>query len=185
MPYLKHLFSGIKSEVNRDLFDTVVSAIENQIKKRPADEHEKEEGIIYLNDNSITEIMKEFSETLSSPLFSYNKIPVSLNDFLFYLKFDIIKLSKTSWDDIRAAVKKKVDAYIEQDILASEAFKKGLDKDDSVVKELAQWKESYLSQMLRNDFLKSAKVSDDEVYQYYWQSLIRLILWHRLIFLRS
>lgn len=174
MPYLRSLFSGIKSEVNRALFDTLISSVEREISNRPADDYEKEQGVVYLNDNSVAEMMKEFSSILSTSLFNYNNNPVSLKDFLFYLKFDIMKLTKTSRNDIGFNLKRKIDAYIEQDILVSEAVNKGLDKHDDLLKELNSWKESYLSQMLRNDFLKSASVSDDEVYQYYLSKLNKI-----------
>lgn len=174
MAFLKKFFAEIKSDVNKQLFEELANLIEQEINKKIPDDYEKKQGVIYLDEASVDDIIRN-SKNLYATFFSYNSNNnVSLKSFLYSLKFEPLKFTKKTKNEISLQLKKRIDNFIEQELLSAEAVKRGLDKKDSVVRDLYNWKESYLCQMLRNSFLGKSNVNEEELYQYYLKRLNKI-----------
>lgn len=123
---------------------------------------------IYINENDVVKIKDEFgSDSLRLPLIRFKEDPVSLEQFLDEFSFQ--GFYTTSTDSIRLIQKINswVRNFIEHEFLTREGYKRGLQNLPGIKSELNMWDDYYLSQMLRRKFLDSAKVTDNEVFDYY------------------
>ncbi len=107
------------------------------------------------------------SAKLNNIFFRFNSKDVSVEKFMFNLKNMPLGVKNKDTNIVAYTLKKRIDSYIEEDLLADESLKRGLDKKPEFQQEISKWKENYVSHMLRNEYLKKDSVSDAEVYQYY------------------
>lgn len=106
-------------------------------------------------------------EFLKSILVAYSKNNSTIQQFINYLMFEGFKISRIEENVITSKLKKSLDFFIQQELLYLEGVKRGYHELPEIKKELNTWKESYTAQLLRNDFLDSVNVSNDEVLSYY------------------
>ena len=123
---------------------------------------------IYLNENDIVKIKDEFgNDSLKLPLIMFSKDPVLLGQFLDELSFQGFYTTTVDSIKLIQKINSWVRNFIEHEFLTREGFKRGLQNDPGIKSELQMWDDYYLSQMLRRKFLDSARITDNEVLNYY------------------
>ena len=95
--------------------------------------------------------------------------PATLKAFLRTLIFDGFKSQTYDFKSIHASLGGKVKTFIEQELLSREGYGQNLHLLPQVQEQVSTWRENYLYQILQNQFIDSAKVSNEEVYQAYLQ----------------
>ncbi|MCX6151151.1 MAG: peptidylprolyl isomerase [Ignavibacteriales bacterium] len=165
--YVK-FFGGIKINAKGYLFwsfaDKAIKVIVEKKQKEKIADNEK----IYLNDYDIAKIKHEFgSDTLKQPFIAFEKDPVPFGQFLDEFAFEGFFTTTTDSNKIKAKLYSRVKNFIEHELLTREGYKRGLQNLPEVKTELKMWSDYYLSQIFRTRFLDSAKVTDNEVYNYY------------------
>ncbi|RPI70268.1 MAG: peptidyl-prolyl cis-trans isomerase [Ignavibacteriales bacterium] len=106
-------------------------------------------------------------KTLASSLIELNESVVTLKDFINQLAFEGFSSDKTDAESVFILLNSRVRKFIEEELLAEEGFKRGLDKLPGVRSQLGIWKENYLYQLMQSKYLDSVDVSEEEVFNYY------------------
>jgi hypothetical protein len=97
----------------------------------------------------------------------FEKDPVLLEQFLDEFSFQGFFTTTVDSARVIQKINSWVRNFIEHEFLTREGYKRGLQNLPGIKAELKMWDDYYLSQMLRRKFLDSAKVSDEEVMNYY------------------
>jgi parvulin-like peptidyl-prolyl isomerase len=95
---------------------------------------------------------------------------IKLKYFLNQLSQEGLVVKDTSEQSIRATLSSYVRKFIEDELLAIEGKRKGLNKSYEVEKYVNMWRDAYLSKMLMAGMFDSIKVSEEEAYSIYQQN---------------
>lgn len=166
--YYYKFFQGRKVEVNAPLFQSLARKISTAFEEKKFTYKIKDNDPIYLEPNESMKIGDEFGpDSLNMAYIQFNDEPITLEKFLNILilkefnskKYDLITIANTIDNETRKV--------IEEELLSRQGLKEGLNNLPSVQNDLSMWRENYLSQLLQNKFIDSAKISDEDVYNYY------------------
>lgn len=166
--YLQKLLSGVKINADytlgKSLSEKIISRISENAKFLSANDSSK----IYLSETDIYQIMDEFgADTLAMDFLLFDKNPVSLKEFLFDLIQTGFSVRSSDRNQILRVLSLTVKFMIRQELITREGYRLGLHNLPEVNEDMKTWEDTYLSQALRNRFLDSIEVNDDEVYQFY------------------
>lgn len=165
--YLKKLLPSAKVEAVNGLFWRIVDKSTPVLAAKKA-LPENSKGKVYLDESDVSEMLKQFgSDSLNMTFIKINKNNVTLRDFLYSFVTDGFAIEDPVYDNVASDIKTYLDTYIKNEVLSEQAYKEGLQNMPDVKREMKWWKENYTAHILRNQFLDSAKVSDEEVKEYY------------------
>lgn len=166
--YYNKFFVGRRVEANGILFwaiaDKVIPVLVN---KRKDPDYDKVENI-YLTTDDILGIEKELGpDTLKMELIKLDKKSVSVKNFLRNLMFDGFYSNKFDPKILAAKLNARVKNYIESELLADEAYGKGLQNLPDVKRDIGMWKLNYMGQLMKVRLKDSVKITDNDLYNYY------------------
>ncbi|MDR3626376.1 MAG: peptidylprolyl isomerase, partial [Ignavibacteriaceae bacterium] len=166
--YYQKFFKDKKVNVNAPLFQNLVRKIAVVFKEKKTAFRIKDKDPIIFEPNDAIKIEDEFGkDSLSLNYIEFADQPVTLGRFINILSFTEFSAPDCDLMNIAKLLDAKTRKVIEEEYLSREGMKDGLNFTPSVQNDLKMWKESYLSQMLQNKFIDSAKISEKEVYDYY------------------
>ncbi len=166
--YLKELLSNKTIDINDQAFNKVFDVIYNLILERTKNNSDSIRASYVLNDNDYREIKKTLgSKTLQEELFKINSNKVTVWDFLAHLAFEEHRFQSKDKNKIYSLLSKIVKDFVVHQYLTFEAKRRGIEKNKNLLHELENWQVHYLAQMLRFSFLDSARVSDQEILDYF------------------
>ncbi|MEB2355862.1 MAG: peptidylprolyl isomerase, partial [Ignavibacteriales bacterium] len=106
------------------------------------------------------------SETLNLTIVDLVTKKYSVDNFISFLKFDILSVDKIINSYILNALSNKLRKFAEYKMLADEGFRLGLQNSDDVKKQIQMWKDNYYMQLITSSFIDSADVTDQELQSY-------------------
>jgi parvulin-like peptidyl-prolyl isomerase len=166
--FLSVFLKDVKADADTNLFKELANKISNELKNKTPDEFEEKEQTLFLSETTVKKITGSYPDNkLHSSFITINGKSFSLYDFLFFLKFDILSAKTAELNGVMARLKNKIDYFIEQELLSAEAKKRKMHLTQNYSEELRIWKENYLAQMIRTEFLSSLSVNDAETYEFY------------------
>jgi len=165
--FMVNFFKDKKIRANGNLLkifaDKVDEILEEKEQTRKSDTDK-----VYITNIDLIEIENEIgSEKLSDVYIELNNKPVTLKDFISYFRFESIGTADIDSKSILDLLNSKTRHFIEQELLAEEGLKEGLDKRPSVEHSYKMWRDNYYFYLLQNMFNDSTAVSDKEVMDYY------------------
>lgn len=160
-------FKGRIVETDAYLFELVSKKISRILQlKKMADSIPDSENV-YLDAADILKMENEMgSDTLSMTFVYFEKQPVTVKQFLRDFIFNGFYSEKVNSNIISAKLNLRVKNFIEQELLAREAYRRGLQNLPEVRRSIRMWHENYLAKILKNMLLDSVAVTDDEVITY-------------------
>ena len=166
--YLKDLLSDKTIDINDTAFSRVFEIIYNLILERTKGNPDTLRSSYVLNDHDYREIKRKLgSKLLNEILFKVNSHKVTVWDFLANLAFEEHRFQSKDRKTIYSKLSRIIKDFVVQQYLTQEARKKGIDKNKNLKDELENWKVHYLAQMLRFSYLDSARVSEQEILDYF------------------
>lgn len=161
-------FSGKKINARGDVFwsfaDQVIEILKNRKVKNNLPTGEK----IYLDYNDVYTMEKNLGvDTLQMDYIQIDDKPVTLKQFLRDFMFEGFYSTTVNPDTVRGKLNSRVRTYIEQELVAREGYKRGLQNLPDVQNSIKMWRENYLASIVRNKFADSTHVSDQEITDYY------------------
>lgn len=166
--YLQKLLSGVKLSANNELGKSLSEKIILKINENAKFLSANDSSRIYLSESDIYKIMDEFgADTLAMDFLLFDKNPVSLKEFLYDLIQTGFSVRSSDRIQILRVLSSTVKYMIRQELITREGYRLSLQNLPEVNEDMKIWEDTYLSQALRNRFLDSIEVSDDEVYQFY------------------
>ncbi len=188
MEYLQQLLLNKEINADRDLFQDIAEKFYNIILNKKDYLTNK----ICVDESDIDIMRRNYdSNTLNKPFIKFKKNPISLNEFLFALSYDPYCLEDTIKNNLDLYfIQRKLNSYvknfIQQEIIVREGYKNNLLFSDEIKNRMSLWKDNYITQFLRNRYVDSISVSDEELLTEYskrnknnnFQTLVKIIEIH-------
>ena len=163
-----NFFNDENVNVNPVLFESLADKLASEFNFKKNQLDVKENQPVYILANDVNRIESQLGkDTLSMQYINFSKNPVTLKGFFRSIVFNGLSSKEFTIEHIRNLLDQKTRNFIEQELLYREGIKKGYADLPSVQKDINMWYDNYLFQLLKNKFLDSVKVSDEEVYKYY------------------
>lgn len=167
--FYNKFFGNRKVETDGVLFWSIADKITELLKEKKISNSISDSENVYLDVNDLLRIEKEFgSDTLKMPFVKFDEDPILVKQFLREFIFEGFYSANVKPNVIAAKLNSRVKTFIEQELLAREGYRRGLQNLSVVKSSISMWKDNYLAKILKNKLLDSVKVSDSEVYDYYY-----------------
>ncbi|KAF0140437.1 MAG: hypothetical protein FD122_2452 [Stygiobacter sp.] len=165
--FYKNFFKGIVVNADRKLFNSLYEAIDVFLKGNKSTLIPNK-GKFTIYETEITKIRKLLAEKdLAATFIKFEKNPVTLNGFLDYMNLAGFDFLRTESGYIKRRLNSYISTYIQNQIVAREALKRGYDKLPEVTDDMNIWKDNYLSNLMMKQNFKAQAVSDEEAYSFF------------------
>ena len=167
--FLMHFLSDKKITANTDLFWSISNKISRILAERKMKDHIPDTSSVYLKSNDILQIENELGpDTLRMEFIHFNENPFTVQDFLRYFIFQGFFSDKVDPEIIAEKLNARVKETIQDELLAREGYRRGLENLPKVRDDINMWKDNYLAQLFKDKMIDSIHtVNDSEVYNYY------------------
>ncbi len=169
--FYKSFFPGHKVTTDGELFWSFSEKVITVLTLRKELDEKKDGESIHLAPEDFMQIKRELgSDSLAMPFLHLEKSPISMQQFLYSFAFEGFYSSSTNPSQIRGQLNSRVKIFIEQELLAREAEKQGLENLPEVKADIEMWRDNYLSTLYKQKLFDSSYVSDSEVENYFAKS---------------
>jgi hypothetical protein len=166
--YLDSLIGGKRIEADGKIFLKIFDALYSVIKKEYPDNLNDSLFKVTLQERHIIQAMHLIDPSaMNSSFIKFEDGTASAKDFLYYLYYQKIELDNLSKDHIKKILNAAVRQYIEDEMLVHEGIKRGLANNRDVLNGVSMWREHYTAQLMMESFYDSAKITDDELKNYF------------------
>jgi parvulin-like peptidyl-prolyl isomerase len=166
--FYMEFFKDKKIEADAALFKILAQNIKDIFEKKRNEVTDSSSNLLSIISEDVIEIENRIGkETLDKIFIKFDSNPFSLKAYLRLIAFDGFNLKPEEIPDFFPILNSKTRSVIEKELLAREGIRRGYHLLPEVQNQIAMWRGNYLFQLLQNQFLDSASVSDDEVYQQY------------------
>lgn len=166
--YLQNLMGNQTYNIDDTVFNQIFESIYKRILKQTENNPDTIRASYVLNDNDYRIIKSELGEPiLQKSLFEIEGQKITVWDFLANLAFEEHRFQSKDKKQIYSQLLKFVKNFVAQQRLVIEAKRKNIDKNKNLLNELENWKINFLATQLRLGLLDSARVSDEEIVDYF------------------
>lgn len=166
--YFSEFFADKKIDVAASLFKSIGEKISHHLTEKKKLHYQKENELVYLEANELLKIEEEIGEDMLNMIFvKFEDRPVTVKQYLRALMFEGLSTKNASLNSIFGILNARTQEFIQQELLAREGIKKQMNLLPEVQDQLEQWRDNYLYQALRNKFIDSVSVTDEEALEYY------------------
>lgn len=170
--YLNKLLSGITINISQESFEIINSAIWGKLKLHNS-EIEKSKNYFELNEKDFKDIISTLGkENYSKTLFNVSDRKITIFDFLASLAFEGFNTTVLDQNSVKIKLNKKVKQFVEDQMITSEAYLKGLQLNIDVKNELSKWQKNYLAQIYFLMNRDSITIPETDVYDHYLNDLV-------------
>ncbi len=168
--YLEKFFRGKEVSYNPVIFQSISGKISEIMQERKLKENIPDTASVYLKNEDILKIENELGpDTLKINFLNFEKDPYTVEDFLRYFIFEGFYSNDVKPEIISTKLQARTRMIFENELLAREGYKLGLENLPDVQSAINMWRDNYLAQLLKDKLLDSVKVSDDEIRNYYYE----------------
>jgi parvulin-like peptidyl-prolyl isomerase len=160
--FLRGFFKGITIYTDRELFNSLLEKIKYELRKKSINDV-KQSNDICIDEADIQKFVTSFGrETLNQSFVKLNDSPVTFREFIYTLAFDGLCVKDTSDEAISYRLDQNVRKFIQTELLVREGIKRGLRNSPDVKNNMEMWRTNYTSQLLRNRYVDSVFISEEE-----------------------
>ena len=169
--FLKNFLKNKKVTANTGLFWSISNKISKILTERKIKDHIPDTSSVYLKTKDILQIERELGpDTLKMEFIHFKKNPFTVRDFLRYFIFQGFFSDQVGPEIIAAKLNSRIKQIIEDELLAREGYRRGLENLPNVKEDISMWKDNYLARLFKDKVIDSINtVSDIEVRDYYNQ----------------
>lgn len=167
--FYKNFFAGKKVETDGEIFWSLAEKI-SELFFAKKEKGEIRKNHVLLEPNDVYEIEKQFGiDSINIKFISLPGREINLKTFIRNFIFDGFYSEETELNIIAAKLNSRVKKFIENELLAEEAYKRGYQNNHEVKNSLAMWKDYYLSQLYKPTIIDSTElnITEQEVKNYY------------------
>lgn len=154
-------FKNVNAKSEKRIIELVAQEIEKLMKDKQA---EKDTNGYYfkITYDEAENLKFALTKELQNQFVEINNKKYTLAQFLDELAFFGFRVDQKDLKTIKNKVNYKVKTFIENEVLAAEGYKQGLNLQPEVVSQVNMWRDNYLFQVYRNKFLydKYAEIKD-------------------------
>ncbi len=164
--YLERIIGTSRIPLDNNIVNTLViemkKALESKYRNASGD------STLILTEKDIYSLRNtKLQQYLKSDVILFENNPLTLQYVLDYFAFHGFEIKASLVPNTLKEVVKILHRITEEELIAREALRSIPGISDTVESQLSIWKSNALAQLLRNRYLDSVQVSDDEVEQYY------------------
>ncbi|HCY77425.1 MAG TPA: hypothetical protein DHV28_16030 [Ignavibacteriales bacterium] len=164
--YMEKFFKDKQVKINGKLLKSFSTHLFAVLKSRVSDNQKNEK--IYLMSVDIPLIEYQLGkDTLALTFVEMSDRNLNAEDFLNYLRFENFNVDSLDYYTILNSLSIKTKDFIEYKMLADEGYRQGLQSNSAVKNQMKMWKDNYFMQLVTTKFIDSAKVSDQEIIDFY------------------
>jgi len=166
--YFYNFFKDKKVTANAVLLRSLTEKLSDIFSRRKFDLRIEDKDPIFMDVEDVQTLEKEFGpDSLAMPIIDFKENPISLDTYIRKLIFKGFSSYKADVPTIASLLSTVTRSMIEHELLAQQGYKEKLNYLPNVQRDLTMWRQNYLTQMLQNQFIDSAKVSDSTAHEYY------------------
>ncbi|HOJ19495.1 MAG: hypothetical protein GX452_09500 [Ignavibacteriales bacterium] len=166
--FYRSFFSGKRVETDGLIFWSLVEKVRNILQTK------KDSGLVLKNNEAklrpddLLAIEKEFGpDTLAMPFIKFPDQPLTLKEFLAYFFFEGFFSDQVTTEIIAAKLNARIKGMIEQELIAREGMKRGIQNLPEVKEDIQRWRDNYLYQLMIQSLMDSVIVTDKEITEFY------------------
>ncbi len=168
--YMNKFFDDKKVETVTPLFRSIARKVTKILDDKRKAESIPDTSFVYFKEKDLYRLQSELGpDTLNMVFIKFKKDPYTVDDFLKYFIFEGFYTKFQDFNSIAAQISGRVRTSIEEELLAREGYRRGLENSPKVQREISMWRDYYLAQMLKDKIIDTIKVSEQEVKNYYKQ----------------
>ena len=166
--YFRKFFSDRKVNTNGYIFWSIADKLVEILLEKRGEQKDSTLAGFNLESKDFYRIENELGpDTLKMNFIEFEGDPVSTEEFLRGFIFEGFYTNMLNPDILRAQFQSRVKRFIELELFAREGYKQGLQNLPDVQKSINMWKRNYLAQMMKNQFIDSSRITDEEALKYY------------------
>ncbi|MBI5727457.1 MAG: peptidyl-prolyl cis-trans isomerase, partial [Ignavibacteriales bacterium] len=167
-PFLAKLLKDFTVQIDKDVFMAAVDAIAPVFATAKAKQLRNPNGEYCIDESHESTVLQAVpADKIDAVLVPLPGTPVTLRQFLTETVNTGFCIKKAGKDDVMKHVRGLAYKFIEHEMIAREGYRRGLHNSRAVQDEMQMWKANYCAQFLRNRYLDSVKVTDEEVLALY------------------
>ncbi|GAB1442471.1 hypothetical protein MASR2M39_13060 [Ignavibacteriales bacterium] len=172
--YLSGLLADYRINIESEPFKVIANQIFDIIAAVPPPQNDST-GFKYILVSTDYQKLRNSirNDKSTTTLFEVDGRQVSVFDFLAFLALEEPEFKSRSKNEVFKRLSKLAKDFVQQQILTFEAEKKGLRSIKSVTDDLESWKQNLLAQVMKVSFLDSARVTNQEIEDYYRQDVLK------------
>lgn len=165
--FYKKFFKNVTINADRKLFDRLFEEIKKYVFQHK-NSFIKKFNKYKLYEPEFAQIGKNITPSEMQSIFvKFKEDPITLKEFLTNLKINGFEFLNFDEKHLRSRLNTDVFLFIQNELLAREALKRGYDKLQDVAFDLKLWKENFLSSLNMKTIFKNVSVDDDEAYNFF------------------
>lgn len=165
--FYKKFFKGIVVNADRRLFNVLYDALDVFLKGNK-NTLIPQKGKFTIFETEIEKVRKLLkANDLNTTFIKFEKNPISLGAFLDYMNHAGFDFLRTESGYLKRRLNGYISSYIQNQIVAREALKRGYDKLPEITEDLNIWRDNYLSNMVMKQNYKTQSITDEEAYSFY------------------
>lgn len=169
--YLKELLSGTTINIDKEAFLLTYSKIWDKLKTKLIKNDSTK--FFELSEYDFSNLLTSTgSDNLKKSLFNISEKSFAIDDFLGSLAFEGFSVTNLDSIVVLNKLNQRLKKYVEQELITTEAYNRGLQLAPQVRNDLKMWQDNYLAQLFYNKNLDSIKPGNSEVYNYYLNTLV-------------
>ncbi|MBI9071825.1 MAG: peptidylprolyl isomerase [Melioribacteraceae bacterium] len=166
--FYEMFFKDKKIRTNGFLFNSFATAVITELQNNQKENQLKPEDQNDLTKENMYSIESKLgNDSLAMNFIELDDSPVSLRQFLDEFHFDGFYTKTLDKKTLFAKLNARVKSFIEGELIAREAIKRGLHNLPEVKEELEMWKSNYLSNALKQKFVREIFYSKEETKKHY------------------
>lgn len=166
--FYRKFFKSVNIKADRALFEKFAKLFYEYLNTNQQ-QFQEIKGIKYrFGEPEIAKLSKNIIEEDKKKIFiKFEKDPVTFGSFVLQMRFNGIDFNQLDEKHVVNILNNYVFTFIQNELLAREALKRGYDKLPEVADELKMWKEYYLSCEEMKTIFKQQSVDDDEAEKFF------------------
>ncbi|MBA4406534.1 hypothetical protein C0389_04600 [bacterium] len=166
--FYKQFFKGIVINADRSIVEKLFRIIMNYLYENSRQLVKDKGGKYKIGESDIPQIKNSFDpKELNEIIIKFPNDPVTLSKMFDYLAFQDFEFYRVDSTHIKSRLNSYISFYIQNEMLAREAKKRGYDKLPEVASELKMWGDYYLSHEMMKYIYKAESVTDDDAYNFF------------------
>lgn len=164
--YFRKFFSKKRGEADGEVFWMLVNQIAIRFKYKMENQQPVRGNQFIIDPEDVREIEKNLGDDKNLILVKLEKKNVPVKEFLRYILFKGFTLTDSSTSYIAARLNKAIRTFLEDEYLAEEGYRQGLQFKPEVKKDIEMWKDFYYANWYSLTLKNQIEVSEKEIVDY-------------------
>ena len=166
--FYKKFFKEIIVKTDRPIVEKLLKVLMNYLNENNKNLVKDKEGKYKIGESDVPRLKKTFTvKELNENFIKFPKEPVTLSKMFDYLAFQDFEFYSVDSAHLKNRLNSYVRLFIQNELLAREAKKRGYDRLLEVASELKMWRDYYLAHEMMKRIFKDESVSDDDAYNFF------------------